>query len=351
MPSDDVKKIARDYVKKAQPKTANVKKPKVSNAAEVNATKKAGMPVNLPASVPDSVRDIVSKYLKPSDKKISKAEIQRDVNKIVKAFVKKTPGQAEKPKQDTPAKPSPKLKDTTTKPKSVPDDVRKIVSKTKKTSVPGGEPPKGETPPIDGSQKYLTFFDRVKNRMRREGVPLLTKKARGWMKDKLTTGRVSRQKLIADGPTDASAIIGNMYFFFYDAKHKKTLPYWDKFPLIFPLELYEDGLLGMNLHYLDRTLRMRLFDKLLQFKNNERYDEKTKIKLSYALLADAAQYPEVRPCIKRYLGDHVKSQFMRVHPSEWEIALFLPVEAFQKKSTEYVWKESRKIIRKARNRK
>ena len=30
--------------------------------------------------------------------------------------------------------------------------------------------------------------------------------------------------------------LGKMYMFFYDAKHKKTLPYWDRFPVMIPVE-------------------------------------------------------------------------------------------------------------------
>jgi hypothetical protein len=137
-------------------------------------------------------------------------------------------------------------------------------------------------------------------------------------------------------------MIGKMFMYFYDAKTKKTLPYWDKFPLIFTIELYDDGWLGLNLHYLDRTLRMRLFDKLLQFANDKSLDNITKLRLSYALLKNVAQYPEVRPCIKRYLASYVKSNLLSIAPVDWEIALFLPVEQFQKEKKETVWEKSRK---------
>lgn len=397
-PTDDVKNIARKYVKKAQPKTANVntkrEKPDVKGFAQKATPVKN---VRLPKGTPDDVRAIVQKYLNPEADNLTRADVLKDIKHIVKAFTKKTPGQG--PGEKAPGKAeAPKIKKRTVAPPPAPepvippptpkDDVQQIVkdkikkattmrvgppskptpkppappddepddeepstvksiatAKTKKTSVPDLHPHVVRT----DDKPYLTFFDKVKNAMRRDGIPLLTKKARLWMKGKLTDIRTpSRKGLVQKGEKLADVLIGNMFFFFYDAKHKKTLPYWDKFPLIFPLELYDDGFLGLNLHYLDRNLRIRLFDKLLDFANNKMYDDTTRLKLSYALLSSVAKFPEVRPCIKRYLTTQVRSQFLRVHPSEWEISLFLPVEMFQKQSVDAVWADSRRKIRKAK---
>jgi len=375
-PKDDITQIVKAKAKKATPK-ANV------------STKPEPLPkIRLPKDTPDDVRDIVKKYLQPTPKKVARTDVLKDIQSIVKAFAKKTPGQE---KAKVPPVPTPVTRQKSTPPPApVPaeptpttpkDDVRAIVkSKTKKATTmrvapstkPGAKKDQAPASPTADLAKTktkkgtpdlhpriyatddrpLSFFDKVKNRMRREGVPLLTKKARAWMRTTLTSLRTpSRKNLIQQGETLAEALIGNMYFFFYDAKHKKTLPYWDRFPLIFPLELYDDGFLGINLHYLDRNLRIRLFDKLLDFKNNNNFDDTTKLKLSYALLASVAKFPEVRPCIKRYLASHVKSEFLRVHASEWEIALFLPVEMFQKQSAEFVWADSRRKIRQAKKKK
>ena len=53
----------------------------------------------------------------------------------------------------------------------------------------------------------------------------------------------------------SSTVIGKMYFFFYDPKHKDKLPIYDKFPLFFPIEIYPDGFLGLKLHYLSTNER------------------------------------------------------------------------------------------------
>ena len=38
--------------------------------------------------------------------------------------------------------------------------------------------------------------------------------------------------------------------------------------------------------------------------------------------------------------DHVRSNTVRIDADEWEIAIFLPVERFQKRSKSYVWSQS-----------
>jgi hypothetical protein len=202
----------------------------------------------------------------------------------------------------------------------------------------------GQVPPKD--PKHLTFFEKIRIKLYRYGMKSLTKGARNWMEDEVfSLKRVNRKNLLQEGDTVATAMIGKMFMYFYDAKTKKDLPYWDKFPLVFPIEIYKDGWLGLNLHYLPIPLRMRLFDKLLQFANDKSLDKITKLRLSYGLLKSIARYPEVRPCIKRYLSTHVRSSLLRVEPINWEIALFLPVEQFQKERKETVWKKSREKIR------
>lgn len=137
---------------------------------------------------------------------------------------------------------------------------------------------------------------------------------------------------------------GFMYLFNYDPKLKDELPYYDRFPLVFPIEFYGDGFLGINFHYLPLDMRARLMDALWGLANNKFYNDKTKIRLSYELLRSASKYKYFEPCIKRYLYNHVKSRFMQVPSDEWDIALFLPLESFAKKNKLFVQRESRAII-------
>lgn len=123
--------------------------------------------------------------------------------------------------------------------------------------------------------------------------------------------------------------IGKMFLFFYDPKHKATLPMYDKFPMVFPIEEYNDGFLGLNLHYLSVDERRALIDKLSEFANNKRFDPTTRLRLSYSLLQSTKSLASLsRPCIKRYLFSHVRSMFIEIIPEEWDKVIELPVEMF-----------------------
>lgn len=137
---------------------------------------------------------------------------------------------------------------------------------------------------------------------------------------------------------------GQMYMYNYDPKYKDTLPFYDKYPLIFPFRVESDRFWGINLHYLSLPMRASLMDGLYELVNNTRYDATTKLRLSYQALTAASRLRYFKPCVKQYLFSHMRSQFMYIYPSEWDIALFLPLERFEKKTKTQVWSESKKTI-------
>ena len=117
-----------------------------------------------------------------------------------------------------------------------------------------------------------------------------------------------------------------MYFFWYDPKHKDKLPVYDRFPLVFPIERYPDGFLGLNMHYLSFGERAALMDSLRKFRSNNKMDETTKLRVTYDLLSRTKRLSSaMRPCIKRYLFTQVRSQFVEITADEWDKALELPV--------------------------
>lgn len=122
--------------------------------------------------------------------------------------------------------------------------------------------------------------------------------------------------------------LGGMYFFAYDPKWKATLPIYDKFPLVLPIERYEDGFLGLNLHYLDQGTRKALLDKLQEYASDTKMNRYTRLKLSYNLLKASSVSKTIEPCIKRYLTSHVRSRFIEINPNEWDKAIQLPVADF-----------------------
>ena len=60
-------------------------------------------------------------------------------------------------------------------------------------------------------------------------------------------------------------------------KLKEELPYYDKFPLVFPWRRLEDGFIGLNMHYLPHFHRVQLLTRLMQFATNKNMDENTRI--------------------------------------------------------------------------
>lgn len=140
-------------------------------------------------------------------------------------------------------------------------------------------------------------------------------------------------------------MIGALYFFVYDPKGKADLDYYDKFPLVMPLERHPDGFLGLNLHYLPIKYRMLFIRKLMPLAIYNDDDEIKRIRITYELLEASKRYKEFRPCIKRYLYPHIKSRILAVQPNEWDTALYLPVQQFKKASANKVWKESVQQIR------
>ena len=167
-----------------------------------------------------------------------------------------------------------------------------------------------------------------------------------WLKQNANKlNRVSPIKLMQDKEnTTRTMQMGKMYMFFYDPKHKATLPYYDTFPLVIPIERYSDGFLGLNMHYLAPKLRLKLLEGLMRVLNNQSMNDRTRMMITYNILSSTKKHRYFKPTLKRYLHAHVRSQFLTIKPTEWETAIFLPVERFVKKNKTAVWKISKDLL-------
>ena len=96
----------------------------------------------------------------------------------------------------------------------------------------------------------------------------------------------------------------------------------------------------MNLHYVSPRNRMLIMNSLSDIATNARYDSSTRLALSYRVLQGASKFSTIKPCIKRYLYNNVKSSFVTIDANEWDIAIFLPVQRFRKASASKVWSDS-----------
>ena len=189
------------------------------------------------------------------------------------------------------------------------------------------------------------FIDTLKSAIKTSSATAKARAAGDWFKEKVKQASAStRMRAVTPSQLlkrqeEGSATLGKMLFYKYDPKFAKKLPYWDMYPLVFPFEKAKGGFYGLNLHYIPPRDRAILMDELNDYATNRKYDETTRLKLSYNLLKGIGR---AVPCVKRYLGSNVRSNTVRINSDEWEIAIFLPVERFQKEKKSVVWNDSRK---------
>jgi hypothetical protein len=132
--------------------------------------------------------------------------------------------------------------------------------------------------------------------------------------------------LISQGKATVAPKYGVMNLFGYDPKLKATLPYYDRFPLIFPIDFAKGGFYGINFHYLQPGARVNFLRQLSQYTSDDNYDKKTR----YNIGELSGRY--YKKTIKHYLYSQVRSSFLNITADEMAIAIFLPVARFKKGS-------------------
>ena len=186
-------------------------------------------------------------------------------------------------------------------------------------------------------------FDNILAKGVRAGqIPARTRAAREWYRNEAEKVDVTPSKLMRENQSKIvrGYEIGQMMLFNYDPKLKRKLPYYDTFPLVFPIEPRDNGFLGLNMHYLPLRQRAMLMDALYTLRTDNRYNESTALKISYQILKRSARYKLFKPCVKHYLNSHIKSRRIKIDPVEWDMALFMPLQRFQKASSSQVYSKS-----------
>jgi hypothetical protein len=190
-----------------------------------------------------------------------------------------------------------------------------------------------------------TIIEQLQTQLSQKGINPHTRIGQAWLLQKAKTLNPTPSSLFADRTAlRARSMTGRMYFFFYSAKMQDTLPYWDRFPLVIPIERYPDGFLGLNLHYIPAKDRLVLLRKLGQHASGSLSDERTRFRLTYPILKATHSAYEATPCIKRYLFPHIKSRFLEIPATEWHLAAALPMQRFrgiQYTNDQEVWEESK----------
>ena len=134
------------------------------------------------------------------------------------------------------------------------------------------------------------------------------------------------RSLINKGKATLRPKYGIMNLFGYDPKHKERLPYYDTFPLIFPLEPAKGGFIGLNFHYLRPGARVAFLRSLANTTTDKKFDKKTRYRINWR------NNEFMRKTAKHYLFNHVRTSFLNITADEMAIAIFLPVARFKKGS-------------------
>ena len=169
-----------------------------------------------------------------------------------------------------------------------------------------------------------------------------TTKSASWYKNAIQSigQKISANKLMAQGTLTARPNLGLLNLFFYDPKYKETLPYYDTFPLVLPLEAIKGGFSGLNFHYLPPLLRLQLLENMQRYATSPKIDT-ARFDVSWSRVKNI---PLVKPTIKKYLYKHVRSSFLRIDLTQAAIACYLPVQQFQKRPAAGVYTASRRSI-------
>ena len=122
---------------------------------------------------------------------------------------------------------------------------------------------------------------------------------------------------------------GDLFCYYYNPKYRKTLPYYDMFPMIMLLKAEKETFLGINFHYLRPKWRAILLDRV-----------SAKIGGGLPKWNKLRQIRQIAPTIKRYRFDHIMKKINPIEEDEQEIAIFLPTERFKKAGKANVWSDS-----------
>ncbi len=188
------------------------------------------------------------------------------------------------------------------------------------------------------------LVDILQDVIRRREIPRENIRSAQWFQSKIRNFRRSLNvrlddtSMTADQFMEQSTLVrpsninkAKLTMFSYKAKHEKTLPYYDRFPLSMILGTTNDGFIGLNFHYLPYQYRARLLDAVA-FGTKLNWQSLKKNKVVY-------------PCIKKYLTSHVQgSNGMVIQGTEQlKFAIFLPIEKFNTRK-ENVWKDSIRML-------
>ena len=166
-------------------------------------------------------------------------------------------------------------------------------------------------------QSVVDSFRASSHQLGRQAKSKNEKKSLEWFRGRVGTA-VRSKKTSRPKP-------GHIYVFAYDAKHKKTLPYWDKYPLVVCLGVQGGYMMGLNLHYIPPKSRQIYLERLLRHATTDTITNKTRLNLDWNKIK---RLPFSKHMIKTYLANRVIGSLEEVKPSEWINIIYMPLQQF-----------------------
>jgi hypothetical protein len=189
-----------------------------------------------------------------------------------------------------------------------------------------------------------SFLSKVSDAVRSGTVGKEVKRSAQWFQDKIKglKGTVKNRfsstnaakfyresEKINDAVFKRRVSLGDMFCYYYNPKYRKTLPYYDMFPMIMLIAAEKETFLGINFHYLRPKWRAILLDRVT-----------AKIGGGLPKWSKLRNIKQIAPTIKRYRFDHIMRKVIPIEEDEQEIAIFLPTERFKKSGKANVWSDS-----------
>jgi len=201
-----------------------------------------------------------------------------------------------------------------------------------------------------GAEKFQEIATKLR-KMRPGEVRKRQKEALAWFASRHKKKPKTRVDLayIGHGRRAVSRIVpGQMLTYSYEPKHRETLEFYDRFPLIIVTDLRDSGFSGINLHYLHPLLRAKLLGVLMKTVSSKKMHHLVKMKVSYQIAKAMSEISYFKFAYKMYLKKHIKSRIVRIQPLEWRHAIFLPYERFVGASSRAVWAKSQRVAKPGR---
>lgn len=171
------------------------------------------------------------------------------------------------------------------------------------------------------------IYSRYARRAREADVTRGSKDSVDWFRKAIRKDRRPSFERVQEGLKSGRIQPGGMFIYEYIPLSKERIPYYDQYPLVLVLEMTKNGWYGLNLHYLAPAVRAKV---LAEFWSRSRSG------LNIAKAIGRSQYG--KQALKRYVATQTRGTPKRVPKADWEIAISLPFEGFQKASAKTAWR-------------